>query len=143
MEDVGRIYREPRHLIAFVHDAVDAEVRVIAINDALDTAEDDWEVQLHIAMIRHGFAATDARKRVTRQAAYAFQRGGDAKKVPFGYRKLTKEEAASGVFGPIGLRLAKIDELFPASTWQWMQFQHVAFVRAWLPDQDARTSLQA
>jgi site-specific DNA recombinase len=113
VEDVGRIYREPRHLIAFVHDTVDAGVRLIAINDSLDTANDDWEVVLHIAMVRHGFAATDAKKRVQRTATYAFHKGGDVRKTLFGYRKLTKEEATSGQFGPVGLRLVKIAECTP------------------------------
>jgi DNA invertase Pin-like site-specific DNA recombinase len=110
VEDVGRIYRDPRHLIAFVNDTVDAGVRLIAINDTLDTANEDWEVVLTIAMVRHGFASTDAKKRVRRTATYAFQRGGDVRKVIFGYRKLTKLEAASGQFGPVGLRMAKLAE---------------------------------
>jgi DNA invertase Pin-like site-specific DNA recombinase len=110
VEDVGRIYRDPRHLIAFVNDTVDADVRLISVNDNLDTAEEDWEIVLQIAMVRHGFAATDARKKVNRTATYAFHKGGDVKKVPFGYRKLSKEEAASGEFGTVGLRMAKLSE---------------------------------
>ena len=43
VEDVGRIYRDSRHLIAFVNDTVDAEVRLVAINDGLATAEDETE----------------------------------------------------------------------------------------------------
>jgi hypothetical protein len=50
VEDVGRIYRESRHLIAFVHDTVDAGVRLIAINDTLDTAEEDWEIVHYLAL---------------------------------------------------------------------------------------------
>jgi site-specific DNA recombinase len=113
VEDVGRIYRDPRHLIAFVNDTVDAGVRLIAINDTLDTANEDWEVLLTLATVRHGFASTDAKKRVRRTATYAFHRGGDVRKVIFGFRKLSKEEAASGQFGPVGLRLAKIADCTP------------------------------
>jgi len=114
VEDVGRIYRDPRHLIAFVNDVVDAGVRLVSINDALDFADgDDWETTLTIAMVRHGFAAVDARKRVNRMATYAFNRGGDVKKIRFGYRKLSKAEADSGQFGPVGLRIAKRSECTP------------------------------
>lgn len=113
VEDVGRIYRDTALLLRFVNEVLDANVRLISINDTLDSADEDWEVALAIATVRHGFASLDAKKRVRRTATYAFHRGGDVRKVIFGYRKLTKEEAACGQFGPVGLRLAKIADCTP------------------------------
>lgn len=112
-EDIGRIFRNPRHMWAFVQDCVDANVRLIAVADNIDTADEDWETALSIATVRHGFAVPDASRRVRRSAIYAFRNGGNVQKVKFGYRKLSKEEAASGLYGPPKLRIAKVPELTP------------------------------
>ena len=112
-EDVGRVFRNPRHMYAFIQDCVDAGVRFIAIADRVDTIEDDWETALGIAAIRHGFAVPDARRRVKRSSQYGFQNGGMVQKVRFGYRKLSREEAKSGQYGPLGLRIAKIADATP------------------------------
>src|SRR5262249_20211505 len=47
------------------------------------------------------------------KAASAFSHGGMVMKVKFGYRKLTKEQATSGEFGPKGLRIQKLVEKTP------------------------------
>src|SRR5262245_52590299 len=52
-------------------------------------------------------AVPEVRRRVRRKATYTFSTGGMVQKVRFGYRKLTKQEAASGEFGPRGLRIAR------------------------------------
>ncbi len=52
----------------------------------------------------------DTRRRVRRTADFAFRQGGMVQKHRLGYRKLTKEQAASGAFGPIGLRIALVPE---------------------------------
>ncbi len=44
---------------------------------------------------------------------YAFLNGGMVTKAPFGFRKLSIDEAESGQFGPKGLRIAKIPEATP------------------------------
>lgn len=112
-EDLSRIYRNPRHQYDFVQDAVDARTRVICIADNLDTADDNWEIMLGAATLRHGMTVPDVRRRVRRTATHAFHRGGMVLKVKFGYRKLTTEEAAAGTFGPPGLRIAKRPECTP------------------------------
>ena len=99
-EDLSRIYRNPRFQYAFVQDAVDRGVRVICIADNLDTADENWEVNLSTAAVRHGLFIPDTCRRVRRTATESFHRGGMVQKVRFGYRKLTGEEAASGEFGP-------------------------------------------
>lgn len=110
-EDLSRIYRNPRHQFVFVQDAVDFGTRVICFGDNLDTADENWEVTMGAAVLRHGLHIPDTRRRVKRTATHAFHRGGMVQKLQFGFRKLTKEEAASGQFGPKDLRIAKVPEL--------------------------------
>src|SRR5262249_8846537 len=94
-----RLYRNPRYQYAFVQNAVDQDVRVICIGDNLDTADDNWEVSLGAAALRHGLYVPDTRRRVRRTATHAFHRGGMVQRVRYGYRKLTSEEAQSGQHG--------------------------------------------
>ncbi len=112
-EDLSRIYRNPRHQWAFVQDAVDADVRVICFGDHLDTADENWEVSMGMAAFRHGLDIPTIRRRVRRTASFAFEQGGQVYKTKFGYRKLSKDEARSGQYGPKGLRIAKLAELTP------------------------------
>jgi DNA invertase Pin-like site-specific DNA recombinase len=107
MEELSRAYRNPRHQLIFVQDAVDARTRVISIGDNLDTADEQWETALQVAALRHGLVIPDTRRRVRRTAHHAFHRGQMVLKVRFGYRRLSLEEADSGQFGPRGLRIAR------------------------------------
>jgi len=106
-EDLSRFYRNPRDQYAFVQDAVDHETRVICIGDNLDTAEDNWEVALGAATLRHGLHIPDTSRRVKRTAKHSFHKGGMVQKTRYGYRKLSAEEAATGAHGPKGLRIAR------------------------------------
>jgi hypothetical protein len=92
---------------------VDAGQRFISVVDRIDTARDDWDTMLALATVRHGLTVPDAGRRVRRKANTAFEAGGMVAKIRFGYRKLTKDEAKSGQFGPIGLRETKIPEATP------------------------------
>ena len=112
-EDLSRIYRNPRHQYNFVQDAVDVGTRVILIGDNLDTADENWEVTMGAAALRHGLHIPDTRRRVRRTATHAFHQGGMVQKIRFGYRKLSREEAALGAFGPKGLRIARIPVATP------------------------------
>ena len=109
-EDLSRIYRNPRLQYDFVQNAVDNGCRVICVADNLDTATDHWEVMLGAAAFRHGTYLPDVRRRVRRTATHAFHNGGMVLRCRYGYRRLSKEEAASGHFGPKGLRIAKISQ---------------------------------
>jgi DNA invertase Pin-like site-specific DNA recombinase len=113
MEDVSKSYRNPRWIYTFVQECVDADVRVIAPGDGLDTWEDTWEVTLGAAAMRHGLHIPDTRRRIRRTSDMAFPAGGMVMKVRPGYKKLSKEEAASGKFGPKGLRIMKDPEWTP------------------------------
>jgi DNA invertase Pin-like site-specific DNA recombinase len=109
-EDLARFYRNPRFQYSFVQNAVDNGTRVICIGDNLDTADENWEVAMGAATLRHGLHIPDTRRRVRRTATHAFHRGGMVQHVRFGYRKLTQEEADSRQFGPKELRIAKVSE---------------------------------
>ncbi len=113
MEDVGRAHRNIQYLAGFVQNAFDHDTRLIATGDGIDTANENWEALLAAAAMRYGLTIPETRRRVKRTADFGFLRGGMVQKVRFGYRKLTKEEAASGQFGPKGLRIAKIPECEP------------------------------
>jgi DNA invertase Pin-like site-specific DNA recombinase len=109
-EDLSRIYRNPRLQYVFVQNSVDSGCRVVCIADNLDTGTDHWEVMLGAAAFRHGLFIPDVRRRVRRTATHAFHNGGMVLMVRYGYRRLSKEEATSGHFGPKGLRIAKVPE---------------------------------
>jgi DNA invertase Pin-like site-specific DNA recombinase len=113
VEDLSRLYRNPRFRWAFAQDAVDRGVRVICVADGLDTADENRETMMHAAALRHGLHVPDTRRRVRRTASYAFSRGGMVQKARYGYRKLTAAEAASGRSGPAGLRIARDDAATP------------------------------
>jgi site-specific DNA recombinase len=106
--DLGRFYRNPRHLYAFVQDAVDAETRVITVGDDFDTADPSWHLRMGIASIQHGMLIPDTQRRVRSKARDQFHKGGMVQKVRYGHLKLTKEEAAAGQGTP-GLLLARDD----------------------------------
>lgn len=112
-EDLARIYRNPRHQYNFVQDAVDMGTRVICVGDNLDTADENWEISMGAAALRHGLHIPDTRRRVRRTATHCFHKGGMVQKIRYGYRKLTNEEAAAGVLGPKDLRIAKRSECTP------------------------------
>ena len=112
-EDLSRIYRSARLQYAFVEDCVDQDVRVICVADRLDTAEVDWESAMCFASLRHSMPVIDAKRRQSRKNTYAFHQGGNVQKVRYGYRKLSMQEAKSGEFGPVGLRMTKLAECTP------------------------------
>ncbi|MGC4005225.1 MAG: hypothetical protein QM811_19740 [Pirellulales bacterium] len=66
---------------------------------------------MSVAAVKHGTFTSDVRKKVARTSIESFRRGGNVLRLCFGFRRLTLEEALSGQFGPIGLRLTKVTEL--------------------------------
>ena len=113
VNELREMYRNPQMQWLFVQRCVDAGVRFISITGGIDTADPHWERAVHIASLLAGMAVPETRERINRKATHAFAKGGMVMKVKFGYRKLTKEEAESGTFGPKGLRVAKLSEWTP------------------------------
>jgi DNA invertase Pin-like site-specific DNA recombinase len=57
VEDSSRLFRDPSFCIELVRSAVHQGIRVICINDYVDTAEEDrWEEQLYEAQRHHSSA---------------------------------------------------------------------------------------
>jgi DNA invertase Pin-like site-specific DNA recombinase len=112
-EDLARIYRNPRHQYRFVQDCVDMGTRVICVGDNLDTADENWEITMGAAALRHGLHIPDTRRRVRRTATHSFHKGGMVQKIRYGYRRLSMKEAASAQFGPKDLRIARRPECTP------------------------------
>lgn len=112
-EDLGRAYRNPEFQYMIAHLCVDHFTRLICIGDGIDTGEPNWEPILAAAVMRHGMTVPEARRRVKRTATHSFHGGGMVLKTKYGYRRLTPDEAASGLFGPKGVRIAKVLEATP------------------------------
>lgn len=108
--ELRETFRNPALHWAFTQKCIDSDVRFILIADGVDTADENWDIMMHAASLRAGMAVPEARRRVRRKATFTFARGGMVLKVKYGYRKLTREEAASGKFGTVGLRIAKLPE---------------------------------
>ncbi len=111
--ELREIYRNPAFHWRFAQNCVDNDVRLILIADSIDTADENWEIMMYAASMRYGMEVPAARRRVKRKATYSFSRGGMVLKIKYGYRKLTRDEAASGTFGPVGLRIAKVTDQTP------------------------------
>jgi hypothetical protein len=52
VEDLGRLSRNPCHLMQFAENCVDSRSRLIAWNDEFDTATDDWFASLALRTLR-------------------------------------------------------------------------------------------
>ena len=113
VNELREMYRNPKMQWQFVQRCVDAGVRFVSITDGIDTADPQWERSVHIASLLAGMAVPETRERIIRKASHAFAHGGMVMKVKFSYRKLSKEEAESGKYGPKGLRVAKLSEWTP------------------------------
>ena len=66
VEDSSRLYRDEVACLHLVRLAVDNEVRIICINDLVDTAEEDWEERLKEAARHHASSNRYSSRRVKR-----------------------------------------------------------------------------
>ena len=85
-EDLGRIFRRI-HAQLFCELCEDVGTRLIAINDHIDTAQDNWRVLAGFASIRHEMYNADTSKRIRRSLRNRFQQGGVVQTTVFGYIK--------------------------------------------------------
>lgn len=105
-EDLGRICRRIQALI-FCEDCEDHDVRVIALNDHLDTASGDWRMSGVFASMRHESSNKDTSLRIKRSLSNRFEKGGVVQTHIFGYIKplgaqhdseLQKDPAAEPIY---------------------------------------------
>ena len=104
-EDLARISRRA-HAIQFCELCEDHGTRLIAINDQIDTSQENWRMLAGFASMRHEMYNADTAKRIRRTLRHRFDEGGVVQFVIYGYIK------------PPG---AKSDCAMPASSsaWEW------------------------
>lgn len=83
-EDLGRIARRIQ-VIVVCEECQDAGVRLIAINDSVDTAKPDWRVHSFFASMRHESYNADTASRIRRSARSRFMEGGTLRTPLFCY----------------------------------------------------------
>lgn len=86
VEDIGRICRRNR-AVDFCEMCEDANTRLIAINDSIDTLEDNWRLNAFFASFKHESSNKDTSKRIKRTLINRFEQGGVLQTFPFGYTK--------------------------------------------------------
>jgi DNA invertase Pin-like site-specific DNA recombinase len=105
-EDLGRIARRTR-AFDLCELAVDCGVRVLAVNDSIDTGRDGWEMNAFFSVIRHEMYNRDTSSRIRRTLRNRFVQGGVIQFVLYGYDKpkgakndseLRKDPAAEAVY---------------------------------------------
>jgi DNA invertase Pin-like site-specific DNA recombinase len=85
-EDLGRIFRRV-HAQLFCEVCEDYGTRLIALNDHVDTALDNWRVLAGFANMRHEMYNADTARRIRRSLRNRFLQGGVVQTVVFGYLK--------------------------------------------------------
>ena len=83
VEDLGRISRR-FHSQIFCELCEDCDTRLVAINDGIDTQDENWRLSASFATIRHELYNADTSKRIRRTLRNRFQEGGVIGTLPFG-----------------------------------------------------------
>ncbi|HNO78103.1 MAG TPA: recombinase family protein [Phycisphaerae bacterium] len=104
-EDLSRLYRHSTRAMELIEAAVDAGVRVIAINSNIDTEEDEsrWRMGSHFASMKAEMDNTETRKRIVRAMAGLWRDGFAVGALKPGYVRVpttpaTDREPAKGPF---------------------------------------------
>ena len=97
VEDLGRICRRNR-AVDFCELCEDASTRLVAINDSIDTAREDWQLNAFFASFKHESSNKDTSKRIRRSLRNRFTEGGVLQILPFGYVKPAGANSDSQVF---------------------------------------------
>ena len=101
-EDSSRLYRNLQFCTTLVATAVDAGIRVIFINDDIDTANEDWQEDLQDAQLHHCRDNKYTRRRIKRAIDSLWEMGAAVSSLRPGYeRRPTKQATArDGEEGP-------------------------------------------
>lgn len=86
VEDIGRFCRRNR-AVDFCEMCEDANTRLVAINDSIDTAEDNWRLSAFFASFKHESGNKDTAKRIRRSLRNRFEHGGVVQTFTYGYIK--------------------------------------------------------
>ena len=124
-EDLGRICRR-RRAYDLCELCVDHKVRLIAINDRVDTGEDGWEDGAFISTWHHERSNRDTSERIKRSLRNRFQQGGVCQTFPYGYLKpantksdadVRKDPQAESVYDEWFMRLERGDAYAEVADW--------------------------
>jgi DNA invertase Pin-like site-specific DNA recombinase len=120
-EDTSRLFRHVTACGELIETAVDLDIRVIAINDDMDTAEEDWDDRLHEAAQHHARSNKYTARRIKRRQDALWRMGAAIGLLKTGYRRnpstpATATEPAKGPF---------FDEIDP----RWQPIIREAFER--------------
>ncbi|MBS0207290.1 MAG: recombinase family protein [Planctomycetes bacterium] len=108
VEDSSRLFRGIQWCLPLVGLAVDQGIRVICINDSVDTANDDWEQRLTDAQLHHGKDNYYTRHRIKRAHDGLWRIGAAIGPLRSGYKRYKKD--------PDARKPPKFDEIDP----QWV-----------------------
>ena len=104
-EDLSRLYRHSTRAMQLIESAVDADVRVVAINSNIDTDEDEsrWRMGSHFASMKAETDNTETRKRIVRAMEGLWRDGYAVGALKPGYIRIpttpaTDREPAKGPF---------------------------------------------
>src|SRR4051794_19941311 len=85
-EDLGRIYRRIEAML-FCENCIDFDTRLVAINDHVDTAQDNWKLSAFFGVMRHESYNQDTAARIRRSLRNRFGNGGVVQTLPYGFEK--------------------------------------------------------
>ena len=132
VEDLGRIARRVSYLFPFIEDCDEAGTRVIAINDGLDTARQDWQLPAAFNAVRHEAYNKDTAQRIRRAFRSRFPNGDLICAMPFGFikppgakkdKELRKDPDAEPIVAEIFRRTEAGDSF--ASIAHWLNGQKI------------------
>jgi DNA invertase Pin-like site-specific DNA recombinase len=112
-EDLARLCRRVR-AYEICEMAQDCGTRLVAINDNVDTAREDWHLGALFSVFRHESYTRDTGKRIRRTLRNRFEQGGVVQCLPYGYIKppgaksdtdVSKDPAAAEAYDMIFRRL--------------------------------------
>jgi site-specific DNA recombinase len=130
-EDLGRICRRTR-AVDICESCQDHDTRLIAINDNVDTAEENWRMCSYFAAMRHEQYNQDTARRIRRTQRNRFTQGGTLPKSIFGYTRppgaktddqLQKDPAAEPIYREVFRRLE--DGATFAEIADWLNVQSI------------------
>jgi DNA invertase Pin-like site-specific DNA recombinase len=125
VEDLGRICRRNRAL-DICEMAQDADTRLIAINDYIDTAQPNWRLNAFFASFKHEMSNADTAARIRRSLRERFKDGGVIQFTIYGYIKpegaksdadLRKDPEAESVYDAVFTRLEEGASFLEVADW--------------------------
>jgi hypothetical protein len=94
-EDTSRLFRNENACFDLFNLAFDRKVRIIAINDHVDTAEEDWDDRLHEVARHHAQANKYTAGRIKRRLTGLWEKGAAVGHIKPGHRRRPTQPATT------------------------------------------------